>query len=70
MVHGPNHSDGICKKQQSGSIKHAPNCGYLIWLPHPKDPSVLKNLTAPESVVFCYRRSFLLSMPFSCLFVL
>ena len=35
-----------------------------IW--NPKDPSVLKHTTALESVVFCYRRSFVLSVPFSC----
>ena len=36
----------------------------------PKGPFRTKNSTEPESVVFCYRRSFLLSVPFSCLFFL
>ena len=36
----------------------------------PKGPFRTKSSTAPESVVFCYRRSFLLSVPFSCLFFL
>ena len=36
----------------------------------PKGPFCTKNSTAPDSVVFCYRRSFLLSVPFSCLFFL
>ena len=36
----------------------------------PKGPFRTKMSTAPESVVFCYRRSFLLSVPFSCLFFL
>ena len=36
----------------------------------PKGPFRTKNSTAPESVVFCYRRSFLPSVPFSCLFFL
>ena len=38
--------------------------------PLPKGPFRTKNTTALESVVFCYRRSFLLSIPFSCLFFL
>ena len=33
----------------------------------PKGPFRTKNSTALESVVFCYRRSFSLSVPFSCL---
>ena len=41
----------------------------LGWSP-PKGPFRTKNSTAHESVVFCYRRSFLLSVPFSCLFCL
>ena len=36
----------------------------------PKGPFRTKNATAPESVVFCHRRSFSLSVPFSCLFSL
>ena len=36
----------------------------------PKGPFRTKNRTALESVVFCYRRSFSLSVPFSCLFCL
>ena len=36
----------------------------------PKGPFRTKNGTAPESVVFCYRRSFLLSVPFSRLLFL
>ena len=36
----------------------------------PKGPFRTKNSTAPESVVFCYRRSFSLSLPFSCFFLL
>ena len=36
----------------------------------PKGPFRTKNSTALESVVFCYRRSFSLSVPFSCLFCL
>ena len=36
----------------------------------PKGPFRTKNSTALDSVVFCYRRSFLLSVPFSCLFFL
>ena len=36
----------------------------------PKGPFRTKNSTAPESVVFCYRRCFLLCVPFSCLFLL
>ena len=36
----------------------------------PKGPFRTKNSTEPESVVFCYRRSFSLSVPFSCLFFL
>ena len=36
----------------------------------PKGPFRTKNSTAPESVVFCYRRSFSLSVPFCCLFFL
>ena len=38
--------------------------------PVPKGPFRTKNSTAPKAVVFCYRRSFLLSVPFSCLFFL
>ena len=34
----------------------------------PKGPFCTKNTMAPESVVFCYRRSSSLSVPFSCLF--
>ena len=40
----------------------------LILRPQPKGPFRTKNSTAPESVVFCYRRSFLLSVPFPCFF--
>ena len=36
----------------------------------PKGPFRTKNSTALDSVVFCYRRSFSLSVPFSCLFLL
>ena len=36
----------------------------------PKGPFCTKNSTAPEAVVFYYRRSFLLSVLFSCLFSL
>ena len=36
----------------------------------PKGPFRTKNSTALDSVVFCYRRSFSLSVPFSCLFFL
>ena len=36
----------------------------------PKGPFRTKNSTALESVVFCYRRSFSLPVPFSCLFSL
>ena len=35
---------------------------------NPKGPFCTKNATALDSVVICYRRSFLLSVPFSCLF--
>ena len=40
---------------------------YFV-LVFPNGPFRTKNSTAPESVVFCYRRSCLLSVPFSCLF--
>ena len=44
---------------------------YLqINLDIPKGPFRTKNSMALESVVFCYRRSFSLSVPFSCLFCL
>ena len=36
----------------------------------PKGPFRTKNSMALESVVFCYRRSFSQSVPFSCLFLL
>ena len=36
----------------------------------PKGPFRTKNSTAPESVVFCYRRTFSLSVPFFCLSLL
>ena len=41
----------------------------VLGLLGPKGPFRTKNSTASESV-FCYRRSFLLSVPFSCLFFL
>ena len=39
-------------------------------VPKPKGPCRTKNSTALDSVVFCYRRSFLLTVPFSCLLFL
>ena len=42
--------------------------GFLLVLP--KGRFRTTNSTAPESVVFCYRRRFLLSLPLSCLFFL
>ena len=38
----------------------------IVMVALPKGPFRTKNSTGPESVVFCYRRSFLLSVPFSC----
>ena len=55
----------------NGDTSHFQDCSYvprLLLLP--KGPFRTKNSTASESVVFCYRRSFLLSVPFSCLFSL
>ena len=42
----------------------------MIRLGNPQGTFRTKNTTAPKSVVFCYRRSFSLSVPFACLFVL
>ena len=55
------------KRTRQRSLTDQPHCARV---PPPKGPFRTKNSTAPESVVFCYCRSFLLSVPFSCLLFL
>ena len=51
----------------SGSVP-GPPCFKVFAGDLPKGPLRTKNSTALESVVFCCRRSFSLSVPFSCVF--
>ena len=64
-----NDSDGVCTGQPDRGKKN--HGTFFSWpVAEPKGPFRTKNSTAPESIVFCYRRSFLLSILFSCRFFL
>ena len=63
--------EASCAQNAPGRSAKCPPKALLPRNCHlPKGPFRTKNSTAPESVVFCYHRSFSLSVPFSCLFVL
>ena len=68
----------LCYKRLEGcdAVAHGSSDNTILgrrfeWDELPKVPFCTKNSTALGSVVFCYRRNFLLlSVPFSCIFCL